>query len=344
MWRIRHAHVTTIGNPVGCQGKLPAQASLCSSARLAIIVKMIPDPLAERYLSHLRVEGGLSFNTIEAYRRDLSKFHSYLRRIGVGPLGSLTPETLTGFLHSLQQARLSRASSVRCLSAVRGWLRFLMRERMITESPTIGPVAISRGVRLPKTLSQQDVTALLELGAVPTPEDLRDRAMVELLYATGLRVSELVMAEVPQVNLDVGYLRVTGKGAKQRLAPMGEGARQLLQQYMEEARPELLKKRASRYVFVSRRGRPLTRQAFWKLLRNRARRAGVTQVISPHMLRHSFATHLLEGGADLRSVQVMLGHTNIATTQIYTHVERGRLKRVHDKYFPRASRRQGHTA
>jgi integrase/recombinase XerD len=299
---------------------------------------MMLDPLAERYLSHLRVEGGLSANTVDAYRRDLSKFHSYLHRTGVVPLGPLTPETLTGFLRSLHEARLSRASSVRCLSAIRGWLRFLMRERMIEESPTIGVTPIARGVRLPKTLSQQEVIALLELGAVSTPEDLRDRAMVELLYATGVRVSELVMAEVAQVNLDVGYLRVTGKGAKQRLVPMGEEARQLLQQYMDEARPQFLKKRASRYVFVSRRGGPLTRQAFWKLLRCRARRAGITQAISPHMLRHSFATHLLEGGADLRSVQVMLGHTNIATTQIYTHIERGRLKLVHDKYFPRVGR------
>jgi integrase/recombinase XerD len=212
---------------------------------------------------------------------------------------------------------------------------------MTGENPVIGLAPISRGVRLPKTLSQQDVIALLDLGAVPTPEDLRDRAMVELLYATGLRVSELVMAEVAQANLDVGYLRVKGKGAKQRLVPMGEGARQLLQQYVAEGRPRLLKERASRYVFVSRRGGPLTRQAFWKLLRRRARRAGITQVISPHMLRHSFATHLLEGGADLRSVQVMLGHANIATTQIYTHIERGRLKRVHDRYFPRVGRRRG---
>jgi integrase/recombinase XerD len=302
---------------------------------------MILDPLAERYLSHLRVEGGLSVNTVEAYRRDLSKFHSYLHRTGVVPLRLLTPDALRGFLRSLHEARLSRASSVRCLSAIRGWFKFLMRERMMVESPTIGLAPIARGVRLPKTLSQQDVIALLDLGAVPTPEDLRDRAMVELLYATGLRVSELVMAEVGQVNLDVGYLRVTGKGAKQRLVPMGEGARQLLLQYVEEARPRLLKKRASRYVFVSRRGGPLTRQGFWKLLRCRARRAGITQVISPHMLRHSFATHLLEGGADLRSVQVMLGHANIATTQIYTHIERGRLKRVHDRYFPRTGRLRG---
>lgn len=319
-------------------GQTP-MGSLCSSERLAIMAQMMLHPLAERYLSSLQVEGGLSINTIEAYRRDLSKFHSYLKRIGVMPLGHLTPETLTGFLRSMREARLSRASSLRCVSAIRGWLQFLMRERMIAENPAIGLAPISRGVRLPKTLSQEEVTTLLDLGAGSTPEDLRDRAMLELLYATGLRVSELVMAEVALVNLDVGYLRVMGKGSKQRLVPMGERARELLRQYVEEARPRLLKKRTSRYVFVSRRGGPLTRQAFWKLLRRRAQLAGIRQVISPHMLRHSFATHLLEGGADLRSVQLMLGHANIATTQIYTHIERGRLKRVHDKYFPRAVRR-----
>lgn len=301
---------------------------------------MMLDPLVERYLRHLRVEGGLAVNTVEAYRRDLSKFHSYVHRTGAVPLRPLTPETVTGFLRSLHEAKLSRASSVRCLSAIRGWFRYLMREKMIEESPAIGLPSIARGVRLPKTLSQHDVTALLDLAAVPSLEDLRDRAMVELLYATGLRVSELVTVEVAQVNLDVGYLRVTGKGSKQRLVPMGEEARQLLRQYVDEARPKLLKQRASRYVFVSRRGGPLTRQGFWKLLRRRAQRAGITQVISPHMLRHSFATHLLEGGADLRSVQVMLGHANIVTTQIYTHVERGRLKQVHDACFPRTGRRR----
>ena len=300
--------------------------------------------MAERYLSRLRVEGGLAVNTIEAYRRDLLKFHSYLHRAGVAPLGPFATETLTEFFRSMREARLSRASSLRCLSTIRGWLKFLTRERVIEANPAIGLAPISRGVQLPKTLSQRDVIALLDLGAVTTPEDLRDRAMLELLYATGLRVSELVMVEVALVNFDAGYLRVTGKGAKQRVVPMGEGARGLLLQYMEEARPRLVKKRASRYVFVSRRGGPLTRQAFWKLLRLRAQRAGITQVISPHMLRHSFATHLLEGGADLRSVQVMLGHANIATTQIYTHIERGRLKRVHDRYFPRVSQRQRHKA
>lgn len=301
---------------------------------------MMLEPLAERYLSHLRVEGGLSVNTLEAYRRDLLKFQSYLARSGSVPLQRVTPSTLTGFLRSLKDAQLSQASSARCLSAVRGWLRFLRQERIIDENPSIGLTSVQRGVQLPKTLSQSEVTALLELPALPTSEDLRDRAMVELLYATGLRVSELITMELTHLNREVGYLRVTGKGNKQRLVPMGDVANRVLGQYLDEARTQLLKRRTSRFVFVTRRGTVLTRQAFWKLLRLRAQRAGMTRAISPHVLRHSFATHLLEGGADLRSVQAMLGHATIATTQIYTHVERERLKQVHERYFPRTGRRK----
>jgi integrase/recombinase XerD len=301
---------------------------------------MILAPLAERYLSHLRVEGGLSVNTLEAYRRDLLKFQSYLARSGSVPLQRVTPSTLTGFLRSLKDAQLSQASSARCLSAVRGWLRFLRQERIIDENPSIGLTSVQRAVQLPKTLSKTEVTALLELPALPTNEDLRDRAMVELLYATGLRVSELIAMELTHLNCEVGYLRVTGKGNKQRLVPMGDMAQHVLGQYLDEARAQLLKRRTSRFVFVTKRGTVLTRQAFWKLLRLRAQRAGMTRAISPHVLRHSFATHLLEGGADLRSVQAMLGHATIATTQIYTHVERERLKQVHKRYFPRAGRRK----
>jgi integrase/recombinase XerD len=299
---------------------------------------MTTDSLVERYLNHLRVEGGLSRNTIEAYRRDLNKFQLFLHRDGALSLRRMTPETLRGFLGTLRAERLSPASSARCLSAVRGWLRFLRQERLIQRNPAVGVGAGRRTFRLPKTLSQRDMTALLDLSATGLPEDSRDRAMLELLYATGLRVSELVTLEAANVDLAVGCLRVTGKGSKQRVAPMGETARRLLQQYMEEGRPRLLKGRTSRYVFVSRRGGPLTRQAFWKLLKLRARRADLPRAVSPHMLRHSFATHLLEGGADLRSVQALLGHANIATTQIYTHVERERLKAVHDRYFPRRRR------
>ena len=300
---------------------------------------MTTDLLVERYLNHLRVEGGLSRNTIEAYRRDLRKFQQHLIRDGIQPLQRLTSESLRGFLATLRASHLSAPSSARCLSAVRGWLRFLMQERLIEHNPAVGIAPGRQGLRLPKTLSQSDVSALLDLSPNAYPEDRRDRAMLELLYATGLRVSELVGIEAAHVDLIVGNVRVTGKGSKQRIVPMGETARRLVQQYVEETRLHLLKGRASRYLFVSRRGRPLTRQAFWKILRLRARRADIPRAISPHMLRHSFATHLLEGGADLRSVQTLLGHANIATTQIYTHVERERLKAVHNRYFPRRGAR-----
>jgi integrase/recombinase XerD len=302
--------------------------------------RMETDALVERYLTHLRVEGGLSRNTIDAYRRDLSKFQQYLNQRKEGQFKQLTANTLRGFLGSLDALRLSPVSSARCLSAVRGWLRFLRQERFIEDYPGVDIAPARRGIRLPKTLSEREVAALLAGPVHSTPEDQRDRVMMEVLYATGLRVSELVSIETLHVNGDVGYLRVTGKGSKQRIVPMGEPARRLLSTYVETIRPRLLKHKASRFLFVSRRGTPLTRQAFWKSLRGRAQRAGLKKTVFPHMLRHSFATHLLGGGADLRSVQAMLGHADIATTQIYTHVERERLKEVHATYFPRQGRRK----
>ena len=301
---------------------------------------MDTDPLVERYLNHLRVEGGLSRNTVEAYRRDLAKFQNYLHQQGIAPIQQVSTEAVRRFLGSLRAAQLSQISSARCLSAVRGWLRFLRQERIINDNPALDVAVGLRGIRLPRTLTQREVAALLEVPPQPTPEDYRDRVMLELLYATGLRVSELVSIETAQVNFEVGYLRVTGKGSKQRIVPMGEPARRLIHTYVEEMRPRLLRQRLSRFLFVSRRGKSLTRQAFWKALRLRAQRAGLTKPVSPHMLRHSFATHLLGGGADLRSVQTMLGHADIATTQIYTHVERERLKEVHTTFFPRQARRK----
>ena len=299
---------------------------------------MDTDALVERYLNHLRVEGGLSRNTIEAYRRDLAKFQLYLRARNIRHLRHVTQDTVRNFLGSLHALKLSPLSSARCLSAVRGWLRFLQEERVIDDHPALDVVAARGGTRLPKALSTQEVAALLNVPALSTVEDRRDRVMLELLYATGLRVSELVSLQVANVNFDVGYVRVTGKGSKQRIVPMGEPAQRLLVEYVELIRPQFLRQRQSRMLFVSRRGSSLTRQAFWKSLRARAQRAGLTKTVSPHMLRHSFATHLLGGGADLRSVQTMLGHADIATTQIYTHVERERLKQVHARFFPRQAR------
>jgi len=301
-------------------------------------IGQILDPLAERYLGHLRVEGGLAVNTLEAYRRDLGKLQVFLAQQQVRMGEAVAPHQVNGFLSSLHAQRLSSVSTARTLSTLRGWFRFLVREGMLPVSPMRDLSVPRRPVRLPKTLTMAEVTGLLDLSPLPTLEDQRDRAMLELMYASGLRVSELVSVELIRLDLGAGCLRILGKGSKERLVPIGETARASLTYYIDHVRSALLNRRASRALFVSRRGGALTRQAFWKIVKARAKRAGIVKPISPHMLRHSFATHLLEGGADLRAVQAMLGHANIATTQIYTHVERSRLKQVHRQFFPRQVR------
>lgn len=297
------------------------------------------EQLVERYLNDLRIEAGLASNTLEAYRRDLQKLQRYLELEGMEDPTQVTRQTVSGFLVHLKRSRLSAASSARCLAALRGFYRFLRKEHLTDHDPLLTVGRPRSWTRLPRTLTQRDVALLLELPIGTEPEAVRDAAMVELLYATGLRVSELVNLEFAQLNLAVGYVLAIGKGSKQRVVPIGEMARRKVQRYLDAARPRLLKARQSANVFVSRRGKKLTRQGFWKMLRGWARRAGISKRISPHMLRHSFATHLLEHGADLRSVQAMLGHARISTTQIYTHVERERLKRLHTEFFPRKQRR-----
>lgn len=301
---------------------------------------LLLDPLVERYLRQLRVEGGLANNTLESYRRDLFRVQRYWLRYGLSMSDAVPPSIIRSFLASLKQESLAASSVARMLSALRGWYRFLASENILNVNPLRDVAVARRSVRLPKTLTLQEVTALLEMPVRDRAEDRRDRVMLELLYASGLRVSELVGLTLSQIDLELGCLCVMGKGAKERIVPMGQTARDLLVEYLEQVRPTLLKRRASRNVFVSRRGHKLTRQGCWKLLSLRARRAGIFKPISPHMLRHSFATHLLEGGADLRTVQAMLGHADIATTQIYTHVDRRRLKQVHRQFFPRQLRRR----
>lgn len=293
------------------------------------------DPLLERYLSELRIESGLATNTLESYRRDLSRWQRYLMEHQLSVVAPVPPHTIRSFLASLKHEALAASSIARLLSAMRGWYRFLIRENLVEASPLRDMRAVRRPVRLPKTLTHEEMTALLELPARDHAEDQRDRVMLELLYAAGLRVSELVGLSLSQIDMQLGCVRVVGKGAKERVVPMGQVAVKMLVDYVEHVRPVLLKGRSSRVLFISRRGRGLTRQACWKLLLRRARRAGISKSISPHMLRHSFATHLLEGGADLRVVQSMLGHADIATTQIYTHVEGSRLRQIHRRYFPR---------
>lgn len=292
----------------------------------------------DRYLTMLQVEGGYAANTIEGYGRDLRKLVNFFRIRDIHDPKHLSKPLWFQFLSSLKAEGLSSSSIARCLASVRGFYKSLDAgkddatfEGMLKGTP-------KQWSQLPKLLSEGEVTRLLNLPIMDNREDPRDAAMVELLYATGLRVSELVHLELGHLNLDVGFLQATGKRDKQRVIPIGDKARELVTHYIQFIRPLFVKKRVSRALFLTRLGRPFTRQGFWKILKARATRAGIAKPISPHMLRHSFATHLLDHGADLRSVQMMLGHASIATTQIYTHVEQARLKRVHDEYFPRKQR------
>jgi integrase/recombinase XerD len=292
---------------------------------------------------YLRVEGGLAANTAESYRLDLEKFFAYLRERRLPDPTGVTPSIMAEFFAGVTRAGGAASSRARYLATLRGFYRFLRQEGHRRDDPTEHLRAPKVGFKLPRTLTKQDMTALLD-GPVPdSPEAVRDHAMIELLYASGLRVSELVALPLAGLNLQVGYVLVSGKGSKQRIVPIGDVARRKVTQYLSQSRGLLLKRRTSAMLFVTRRGGPLTRQGFWKLLRSRARQAGITGHLSPHVLRHSFATHLLDRGADLRSVQAMLGHASLATTQIYTHVERERLKQVHDRFFPRRTGSSRHT-
>ena len=294
--------------------------------------------LLDHYIMILRAERRLACNTLEGYQRDLRKFKQYCTRQNIQGSKDLKAQTIQDFLEFLRQQALSPTSTARCMAAVRGFFRFLNTEKGLPDVLAQMPRFPKQWFKLPKTLSEAEVTNLLELPESEGPEEQRDGAMTELLYATGLRVSELINVDMAQVNLELGHVLVTGKRDKQRIVPMGEPARRKIQRYYQEARPVLLKQNNSSALFITRRGKPMTRQSFWMILRRRALRAGINKRISPHMLRHSFATHLLDHGADLRAVQIMLGHTDISTTQIYTHVEQRRLKEVHVAYFPRTKR------
>jgi len=295
--------------------------------------------LLHHYITVMRAERGLATNTLEAYRRDLGKFQRYCKEKNLQDPHELTTQSVLGFLEYLRKLELSATSVARCMAAIRGFCRFLNMEHGIPDVLAQIPRSPKQWSKLPKTLTESEVTRLLDLPPGKGPEELRDVAMVELLYATGLRVSELIHVDLSKVNVEVGHVLATGKRDKHRVVPMGEAARKRIEQYCQEARPLLLKHNNSSALFVTRRGTPMTRQSFWGILRRRALRAGITKRISPHMLRHSFATHLLDHGADLRAVQMMLGHADIATTQIYTHVEQRRLKEMHTAHFPRTQRR-----
>lgn len=290
----------------------------------------------DTFLDHLRVERGLSANTIEAYGRDVRRFLDSSAVRTLPGLDAVGRSAVMGHLLELSRTGLGARSRSRTLSAIKGFFSFLLKEGVLDKNPAADVEAPKAHKSLPKALSLDEVDALL---AAPDPEDsggLRDRAMLEVLYATGLRVSELIGLDIGQVHLDAGYLRTMGKGSKERLVPLGDAARHWTQRYLAESRDRFLGRRTSRYLFLNRRGSKLSRQYFWRKVRDYSRLAGIRKAISPHSLRHSFATHLLARGADLRSVQMMLGHADISTTEIYTHVTRERLKRIHEQHHPRA--------
>jgi len=289
--------------------------------------------LADRFINHLRVERGLADNTIQSYSRDLIRFLGHLEKRGLSPVIA-TRNDISVYIESLEGS-LSLRSITRAVSALKMFFRFLINEGKLTESPTRLLDSIKLPRRLPGVLSGDEVDLLLSGPDPSSSLGMRDRAMLELLYATGLRVSELTGLRMANINLEAGFVRTVGKGTKERIVPMGEKARNALKSYIHDGRPGLLKGRNSTVLFVNSRGSQMSRQGFWKIIKNYGIIAGIKKRITPHSLRHSFASHLLEGGADLRSVQVMLGHADISTTQIYTHVTRERLKQVHEKYHPR---------
>ena len=283
----------------------------------------------DSFADALWLEDGLSKNTLASYRRDLEQFATFLKKI---PLESAREEDLFAFL----AARRGRASSAaRMLSSLKRFYGWCLRERKIKADPTLKLDPPKRAPRFPKILSEADVEALLAAPDMNTPLGMRDRAMFEVLYAAGLRVSELTGLKVFEVNLDAGVVRVMGKGSKERLVPLGEEAVDWVRRYMKDGRLALLKKKSSDHLFVTGRGAGMTRQAFWQNIKRFGARAVPGKHFSPHVLRHAFATHLINHGADLRVVQMLLGHADISTTQIYTHVARERMKLLHAKHHPR---------
>jgi integrase/recombinase XerD len=288
------------------------------------------------FLNYARIEKGLSPNTIAAYRRDLSKFEGFLRRRKL-ELNSIDRDALMEFLSSLYRQNLESKSVARNLVTLRNFFRFLQIQQVIENDPALNLESPKIRRSLPGYLRLQDVDRLLKQPDDKTPLGLRDRAMLEVLYSTGLRVSELIHLRTADLDAKVGCIRCIGKGDKERIVPVGKKALAVVERYLRDARPKLAKKHApSPMLFVNRRGQPLTRVGVWKILSDHGKRAGFRMALTPHMLRHSFATHLLERGADLRSVQLMLGHSDISTTQIYTHVVEDRLKQVYKAHHPRA--------
>ena len=294
------------------------------------------DQAVQGFVDYLNIERGLSPNTVAAYGRDLSQFVHYAREHGAPSVDTLSVETLEGFLQGLRDGGVSPNSISRKLSAVRTFCKFACREGYAKKDFTASAEGIHGVKRLPSVLSVDEVSSLLAQPDPLSPAGSRDRAMLETLYAAGLRVSELVNLKIGDVNLGVGFVRCMGKGSKERIVPICKITGDCLNLYLINGRPKFARSGSSEYLFLTNRGTKMSRMGFWKLIKKYGVKAGIMKRITPHTLRHSFATHLLEGGADLRSIQEMLGHADIATTQVYTHVSREQLKKTYRKSHPRA--------
>ena len=289
-------------------------------------------PSIQAYLNFCRVEKGLAANSLHSYQLDLKRLSDSAGK----PVTEIHAADLASYVESLYGQGLSARSIARHITTLRNFYRFLIQEGQVTADPTEFLKQPRQWTTLPKYLNREELDRLIAAPPVEKSTGLRDRAMLDLLYATGLRVSELCRLPLAAVEREMGVLRVTGKGNKQRMVPFGEAAGHAIDKYLENARPRILKGRASKYLFVTARGGAMTRQSFWKLLRGYGLKAGIKRTLTPHVIRHSFATHLVEGGADLRSVQIMLGHADISTTQVYTHVAQRRLREAIEQHHPRA--------
>lgn len=294
------------------------------------------DEQIQRFLDYMLVERGLSSNTIASYGSDVAQFAAFAVEMEIESASDVTEDLLTQFLARLRKEEYASTSVARKLAAVRAFLKFMQREGDVEKNLAEAVDNPRPGTSLPKTLTEDDVVRLLRQPDVRELNGLRDKAMIETLYATGLRVSELVNLRMDEVNLNVGFVRCLGKGSKERVVPIGEVAVEMIKYYLTNCRSHFMKGGRSEYLFLTNRGEPMSRVGFWKVIKKHAAAAGITKHITPHVLRHSFATHLLQHGADLRSIQEMLGHASVATTQIYTHVTRDHLREAYRKSHPRA--------
>jgi integrase/recombinase XerD len=291
--------------------------------------------LLARYLNYLLIERGVAKNTLEAYGRDLQRFILFLQEKGITELNEVMPEVIIEYLVRIKDEGLSANSMNRSLAALRGLYKYLVQEKQVSQTPLANIELAKVWMRLPDTISSEEMALILAQPGLETAAALRDSAMLELLYATGIRVSELIGLTMNSINWQVGYLIAMGKGSKERIVPIGKAAYDCVRLYIDQARPQLMQGKSTDVLFLNRFGGKFTRQGLWKTVVRYAKKAGLRKKVHPHTFRHSFASHLLEGGADLRTVQVMLGHADISTTQIYTHITRDRLKEIHHKYHPR---------